>query len=110
MLRIRVQTYPGSGIRDLRENRVGTRSALEDLMTLHKTHHCVPGRTPIELVGAHLYVATATTDDRQTAIAIVAADDEWKARTCLMLVQTTMRLRGQLVEYQVRQLDTGIAS
>lgn len=77
---------------------------------MHKTHHCAPGRTPIELAGAHLYVVTATTDDLQTAIAVVAADDEWKARTCLMLVQTSMRLRGQIVTYQVRQLDTGITS
>ena len=76
----------------------------------HKTHHCVPGRTPIELVGARLYEVTATTDDRQTATAIVAADDEWKARSCLMLVQTTMRLRGQLVEYRICQLDKESAS
>lgn len=72
---------------------------------MRKTHHRVPGRPLIELVGAHLYEVTATTDDHQIATAVVAADDEWKARTCLMLVQATLRLRGQSVEYQVRQLD-----
>jgi hypothetical protein len=68
-----------------------------------KTRHTAPGRRPVELEGRHLWEVTATSDG-QTATAVVAADDEWKARTCLMLVQTTMRLRGQLVEYQVRQL------
>ena len=76
---------------------------------MRKTHHRGPGRTPIELVGEHLYEVTATTDDRQTATVVVAADDEWKARTRLMLVQTSMRLCGQLVEYQVRQIDMEIA-
>lgn len=70
-----------------------------------KTCHERPGRRTVELEGRYLYEVTASTDDRQTATAIVAADDEWKARTCLMLVQTTMCLRGQLVTYQIRQLD-----
>ena len=74
-----------------------------------KTCHERAGRRTIELEGRHLYEVTAATDDRQTATAIVAADDEWKARTCLMLVQTTMHLRGQFVTYQVRQLDKGVA-
>ena len=75
-----------------------------------KTSHKGPGGRAIDLEGRHLYKVTASTDDRQTATAIVAADDEWKARTCLMLVQMTMRLRGQLVTYQIRQLSEGDAS
>jgi hypothetical protein len=77
---------------------------------MRKTRHVVPGRRAIELEGQHLWEITATSADGQTATAGVAADDEWKARTCLMAVQTTMRLCGQLVEYQVRQLDTEHAS
>jgi hypothetical protein len=73
-------------------------------MQSHKTHHRMLGRPLVELIGRHLYEVTATASDGQTATAVVAADDEWKARTCLMLVQTTMHLRGQLVTYQVRQL------
>lgn len=73
---------------------------------MKKTRHERPGRRTLELEGHHLYEVTATTDDHQTATVIVAADDEWKARTCLMLVQTTMGpLRGQFVTYKVRQLD-----
>lgn len=73
-----------------------------------KTCHDRPGRRPIELEGRHLYEVTATTNDRQTATAIVAADDEGKARTALMLVQTTIQLRGQFVTYKVRQINTEI--
>jgi hypothetical protein len=71
---------------------------------MHKTHHCVPGRPLIVLVGWHLYEVTAATTDHQTATAVVAADDEWQARARLMLVQTTMHLSGQLVEYRICQL------
>jgi hypothetical protein len=71
------------------------------------TRHVRDGRRPLTLVGAHLFEVTATTSDDQTATAVVAADDEWEARTCLMVVQTTMHLRGQLVTYAVRQLDGG---
>jgi hypothetical protein len=74
--------------------------------TMQKTRHTRPGRRTIELEGQHLWEITATSADGQIATAVVAADDEWKARTCLMLVQTTMRLCGQLVEYQIRQIDT----
>lgn len=55
--------------------------------------------------GAHLFDITATTDDGQSARAVIAADDEWKARTRLMLIQTTMKLRGQLVTYTVVPVD-----
>lgn len=78
----------------------------------HKTRHERAGglRRTIELEGQHLWDVTATTDDGQTATAVVTANDEWKARTCLMLIQTTMRLRGQFVTYRVRQLDVETAS
>lgn len=77
---------------------------------MHKTHHQGPNRIPIELVGTHLYEVNATTADGQTATAIVAADNEWRARTSFMLVQTAMQLRGQLVAYRIRQLDMEHAS
>ena len=58
---------------------------------------------PSTLVGDHLYDVKATTADGQTAQAVVAADDEWAARTGLMLVQTTMKLRGQVVVFVVQK-------
>jgi len=75
-------------------------------MNTRKTRHVVSSRRTIELEGQHLWEVTATCADGQTATAVVAADDEGKARTCLMAVQTTMHLRGQLVEYQVRRLSS----
>jgi len=69
-----------------------------------KTRHERLGLRTIELEGRYLYEVTAKTGDGQTATAVVAADTEGKARTCLMAVQTTMHLRGQLVTFEVRQV------
>jgi hypothetical protein len=74
-----------------------------------KTCHERPGRRTIELEGRYLYQVTASTNDGQTATSIVAADNEGKARTALMLVQTTMHLRGQFVTYQVHRIATEVA-
>ena len=73
----------------------------------NKTHHDRSGLPSLTLAGAHLYEVTATASDGQTATAVVAADGEGEARTRLMLVQTTMRLRGQEVTFAFRQLDGG---
>ena len=91
---------------------VGTPDALSTAMTSQpqKTRHDRPGRPALTLVGDHLYEVTAMTSDGQVATAVVAADDEWAARTGLMLVQTTLHLRGQLVTYVVRQIDGGVSS
>jgi hypothetical protein len=91
---------------------VGTPDTLPMAMTSQpqKTRHDRPGRPTLTLVGDRLYEVTATTADGQIATAVIAADDEWAARTGLMLVQTTMHLRGQLVTYDVRQIDGGAAS
>lgn len=85
-----------------------SKASVDELVVICRaTQHARGDRRPLTLVGAHLFEVTATSSDNQTASAVVAADDEWKARTCLMLVQTTMKLAGQLVTYAVRQLDGG---
>ena len=71
---------------------------------MHKTTHMLSTGREITLIGARLFDVAAGTMDGQTARATVAADDEWKARTCLMLVQSTMKLRGQFVTYQVNEV------
>lgn len=73
----------------------------------NKTRHDRPGLPSLTLVGDRLYEVTATASDGQTATAIVAADGEREARTGFMIVQTTMRLRGQEVAFSVRQLNGG---
>jgi hypothetical protein len=71
----------------------------------HTTLHQRPGKRPIEFTGSSLFEVTATSSDGQSAKATIAADDDRSACSRIMLVQTTMKLRGQLVTYHVTQKE-----
>jgi hypothetical protein len=80
------------------------------MTAMHKTRCARPGRRPIELEGRYLWEVTATTGDGQIETVTVAADTSREAQTHFHFASKTMRLRGQLVAYQVRQLDEEVAS
>jgi hypothetical protein len=73
------------------------------VVAVKRTEHERGGRPTLAFDGAHLFEVTARTAEAR-AYAVVAADDEWQARTRLMLVQTTLKIHGQEVTFVVRQL------
>jgi hypothetical protein len=68
-----------------------------------RTEHERGDRPTVTFDGKYLFEVTARTAQAR-AYAVVAADDEWQARTRLMLVQQTLKVRGQEVSFTVRQL------
>lgn len=56
----------------------------------------------LSFAGERLYEVTIRVADGQTATVEVAADDEGKAKTRAMAAQDSLSLRGQVVEYDVR--------
>src|SRR6185436_3056231 len=65
------------------------KATVDELVVIcHATKHTLEDRRALTFVGKSLFEVAAISSDNQTATAVVAADDEWKARTCLMLVQT----------------------
>jgi hypothetical protein len=73
-------------------------------MNMHKTTHMLSTGRETTLIGSRLFDVAASTEDGQKARATIAADDEWHARTRLMLVQRTMKLCGQLVTFHVSEV------
>lgn len=64
----------------------------------------------ITLEGENLYDVTVLVDDGQTTTIRVAANDEWQARTRTMVVQDSLDLHGQHVEYEVVLADETVVA
>jgi len=69
-----------------------------------KTTHSRLDRPPITFEGDHLFEVVARVEDSQAHL-VVAADDEWKARSRFMVAETTLKPRGQEVVFAVRKVD-----